>query len=85
MLGGITSPVKVGCYSMFSSEMWMIDELWKIYFYRMKDMPSAFMDETVNDAFSSGNKKVLNFSAYAFRDGKILIFLLYKMEILGEY
>lgn len=51
----------------------------------MKDMPSAFMDEKVNDAFSSGNKKVLNFSAYAFRDGKILIFLLYKMEILGEY
>lgn len=71
MLGGITSPVKVGCYSVFPSEIWMIDEVWKFYFYIMKDMPSTFLDETVIDAFSSGNKKVFNFSVYAFRDGKI--------------
>lgn len=57
MLGGVTSPVKVGCYTMFPSEMWMNDEVWKFYFCVMKNMPSTFMDETVNDIFSSGNKK----------------------------
>lgn len=51
----------------------------------MKYIPSAFMDETVNDTFCSGNKKVFNFSVYTFRDGKVSIFLLYKIVIFGEY
>lgn len=51
----------------------------------MKDMPSAFMDETVNDTFCSGNKKVFNFSVYTFRDGKISIFLQYMVVIFCEY
>lgn len=48
-------------------------------------MPSAFMDETVNDTFCSGNKKVFNFSVYTFRDGKISIFLQYMVVIFCEY
>lgn len=66
VLDGMTSPVKVGCYSTFPSEMQMTDDVWKFYFFMMKDMPSAFVNETVNDAFSSGNKKVFNFLSVHF-------------------